>query len=132
MGGQEVKITERFLLMSHRVMTTVMSLGVSVAMAATTDNNVLNNVWEGDVDTGLKALDRAVSLAIVIGLVIVAIGFVIGAIKYFHEDIQGSKDVLLKCTIAGVVVALAPTLVKFIVGSFAVRNLADDLTKSSL
>jgi len=84
------------------------------------------------VDTGLKALDRAVSLAIVIGLVIVAIGFVIGAIKYFHEDMQGAKDVLLKCTIAGVVVALAPTLVKFIVGSFAVRNLADDLTKSSL
>jgi len=128
MGGQEVKITERFLLMSHRVMTTVMSLGVSVAMAATTDNSV----WIGDVDTGLKALDRAVSLAIVIGLVIVAIGFVIGAIKYFHEDMQGAKDVLLKCTVAGVVVALAPTLVKFIVGSFAVRNLADDLTKSSL
>jgi len=127
-GGQEVKITERFLLMSHRVMTTVMSLGVSVAMAVTTDNNV----WVGDVDTGLKALDRAVSLAIVIGLVIVAIGFVIGAIKYFREDMQGAKDVLLKCTVAGVVVALAPTLVKFIVGSFAVRNLADDLTKSSL
>lgn len=112
-------------------MTTVMSLGVSVAMAATTDNTVWD-VWMGDVDTGLKALDRAVSLAIVIGLVIVAIGFVIGAIKYFHEDMQGAKDVLLKCTVAGVVVALAPTLVKFIVGSFAVRNLADDLTKSSL
>jgi len=127
-GGQEVKITERFLFMSHRVMTAVVSLGVSIAMAADTPNSV----WIGDVDTGLKALDRAVSLAIVIGLVIVAIGFVIGAIKYFHEDMQGAKDVLLKCTVAGVVVALAPTLVKFIVGSFAVRNLADDLTKSSL
>ncbi len=121
------KMKERFFLMSHRVLTVITSLGVSAATAANT-----NDVWSGDVQAGLDALDRAISLAVVIGLVIVAIGFVIGAVKFFHDDAHGAKDVLLKCFVAGAVVAIAPTLVKFIVGSFTSRNIAQDISSPVL
>lgn len=121
------KMKERFFLMSHRVLTVITSLGVSAATAASTNDGV----WSGDVQAGLDALDRAISLAVVIGLVIVAIGFVIGAVKFFHDDAHGAKDVLLKCFVAGAVVAIAPTLVKFIVGSFTSRNIAQELSSNN-
>lgn len=115
------KFFGRFLPASHRIATAVASMGVSVAAAAG------NDVWSGDVQKGLDSLDKAISLSIVIGLVVVAIGFVVGAIKYFKEDMQGAKDVLLKCAVAGVVVVLAPTLVKFIVGALSSQNFVSDL-----
>jgi len=114
------KFFGRFLPVSRRIATAVASMGVSVAAAG-------NDVWSGDVQKGLDSLDKAISLSIVIGLVVVAIGFVVGAIKYFKEDMQGAKDVLLKCAVAGVVVVLAPTLVKFIVGALSSQNFVSDL-----
>ena len=117
------KFFGRFLPVSHRIATVVASMGVSVAMAAG------NDVWSGDVQKGLDSLDRAISLSIVVGLVVVAIGFVVGAIKYFKEDMQGAKDVLLKCAVAGAVVVLAPTLVKFIVGALSSQNFVSDIQR---
>lgn len=76
-------------------------------------------VWEGEVKQGLDALDTAIVVSIIVGVVVVAIGFVIGAIRYMKDDMQGGKDVIVKCLVAAAVVVMAPTIVKFIVGAFA-------------
>ena len=82
-----------------------------------------HSVWKGDVNKGLEMLDKAISLSVVIGCVIVAIGFVLAGVKYMKtDDMQGSKDVLVKCVVAGAVIAIAPALVKFIIGSFGAKD----------
>lgn len=94
-------------------------VSASASFAAETDHSV----WAGDVDKGLEMLDRAITLSVVIGCVIVAIGFVLAGVKYMKtDDMQGSKDVLVKCVVAGAVIAIAPALVKFIIGSFGVED----------
>jgi len=91
----------------------------SASFAASTDHSV----WAGDVNKGLEMLDKAITLSVVIGCVIVAIGFVLAGVKYMKtDDMQGSKDVLVKCVVAGAVIAIAPALVKFIIGSFGVKD----------
>lgn len=99
-------------------------VSASASFAADTDNSV----WVGDVDKGLEMLDKAISLSVVIGCVIVAIGFVLAGVKYMKtDDMQGSKDVLVKCVVAGAVIAIAPALVKFIIGSFGASDYSKNL-----
>lgn len=110
----------RIMLWGQRVYIALASLGISVATAAIQPEH---NVWEGDVETGLGMLDRAITLSVVIGVAIVAIGFVLGGIKYIKsDDMQGSKDIFVRCATAGVIIAIAPALVKFIIGSFGIGD----------
>ncbi len=75
-------------------------------------------VTQGEVDEAYGAMDTAVMVSVIIGIVIVAIGFVLGAIKYMKDDMQGGKDVIVKCLVAAAVIVLAPTITRFIVGIF--------------
>jgi len=114
------KVTPKVMLWGQRIYIALMSLGISVATAAPTPEH---NVWEGDVRTGLGMLDRAITLSVVVGIAIVAMGFVLGGIKYIKsDDMQGSKDIFVKCAVAGAVIAIAPALVKFIIGSFGIDD----------
>lgn len=114
-------VIHRFPKLFHWICYMALSLSASAAMAADP------NVWEGDIDKGFEALNTAVILSVVIGVVVVAVGFVLGGIKFMKDDMQGSKDVIVKCFVAGAVVAMAPTIVKFIVGAFKLDNLTGGL-----
>jgi len=82
------------------------------------------------VDVGLGVLDRAITLSVVVGVAIVAMGFVLGGIKYIKsDDMQGSKDIFVKCAVAGAVIAVAPALVKFIIGSFGIGDYSSELKR---
>lgn len=114
------KVTSKVMLWGQRIYIALMSMGVSIAMADITPEH---NVWAGDVKTGLGMLDRAITLSVVVGVAIVAMGFVLGGIKYIKsDDMQGSKDIFVKCAVAGAVIAIAPALVKFIIGSFGIDD----------
>lgn len=93
-------------------------LYASVSFGAGSTTGGLPKIAQGEVQKGYDAMDTAVTLAILVGIVIVAIGFVLGAIKYMKDDMQGGKDIIVKCVVAAVVVVLAPTMVRFIVGTF--------------
>jgi len=119
------KVTPRMVSWGQRIYIALMSLGISIATAAPTPEH---NVWEGDVQTGLSMLDRAITLSVVVGIAIVAMGFVLGGIKYIKsDDMQGSKDIFVKCAVAGAVIAIAPALVKFIIGSFGIGDYSSKL-----
>ena len=105
----------------HKVLVAIgyVLVYASVSLGAgTSTTGGLPKIAQGEVQAGYNAMDTAVTVAILVGIVIVAIGFVLGAIKYMKDDMQGGKDVIVKCLVAAVVVVLAPTIVRFIVGTF--------------
>ncbi len=97
----------------HRVLA---SLGYILTYASVSLSEPY--VTEGEVGEAYKAMDTAVMVSVIIGIVIVAIGFVLGAIKYMKDDMQGGKDVIVKCLVAAAIIVLAPTITRFIVGIF--------------
>jgi len=99
-----------------RFYSVLMSVGY-VLMYATVSMGI-PTIAQEDLERGYKAMDVAVVISVVIGIVIVAIGFVLGAIKYMKDDMQGGKDVITKCLVAAAVIVLAPTITRFIVGVF--------------
>lgn len=122
------KVTPRMVSWFQRIYIALMSIGISIATAQVPNYNPTHNVWKGDVDVGLGVLDRAITLSVVVGVAIVAMGFVLGGIKYIKsDDMQGSKDIFVKCAVAGAVIAVAPALVKFIIGSFGIRDYSSEL-----
>lgn len=76
---------------------------------------------------GIRSIKYRGNSFVVIGVVVVAVGFVLGGIKFMKDDMQGSKDIIVKCFVAGAVVAMAPTIVKFIVGAFKLDDLTSGL-----
>lgn len=122
------RVTPKMVSWGQRIYIALMSIGISIATAQVPEYNPTHNVWEGDVDVGLGVLDRAITLSVVVGVAIVAMGFVLGGIKYIKsDDMQGSKDIFVKCAVAGAVIAVAPALVKFIIGSFGIGDYSSEL-----
>lgn len=99
----------------HRVLA---SLGYILTYASISLSSDLPKIAQGEIQKGYDAMDTAVIVSVIIGIVIVAIGFVLGAIKYMKDDMQGGKDVIVKCLVAAAVIVLAPTITRFIVGIF--------------
>ena len=72
-------------------------VSASASFAADTDHSV----WAGDVDKGLEMLDKAITLSVVIGCVIVAIGLCWRGVKYMKTDDPQEARTLCQMRCAG-------------------------------